>query len=430
MASMLDSLRELASPAILSIVTRQTNESESAVSRAFSASIPAIAATIANRCDDNSFMKEVADLASRTASDPDPLKTVTRIASQGDAAVDITTPSGGFLSSLFGHNLSSMADNLANYAGLRSSSASTILSVAGPLVLGYLGRLMRSDNLTTAGLADRLRGTRNQLASAVPIGFEMPEFFHAPFRASRTAVDEVERHPHVAREAEGWTAPVLAVIGLLGLGGLIWWASHRPVVEQSSRVEMTEPAPTEQGTTPLTPPPSATPAPESSNTTGTTGMGQVGTTGMTPGGRTTRMLPGRVVINVPSGGTEDRLSNFLSSSGAGATVFTFDRVRFDSGSAALSPQGRDQIDNIAVILRAYPKASVTVEGYADNSGSEHANMALSKARADAVAGRLTAKGVQPDRVHAEGFGSQNPEEDNGTEAGRAGNRRVAIDVRH
>src|SRR5262249_26972261 len=150
----LDSLRELASPAILSIVTRQTNESESGVSRAFSAAIPAIAATIANRCDDGGFMKEVADLASRTAADPDPLKAVTRIASQGGTAVDTTTPTGGFLSSLFGHNLSSMTDSVSNYAGIRSSSAASILSVAGPLVLGYLGRLMRSDNLTTAGLAD------------------------------------------------------------------------------------------------------------------------------------------------------------------------------------------------------------------------------------------------------------------------------------
>ena len=188
MASMLDSLRELASPAILSIVTRQTNESESAVSRAFSAAIPAIAATIANRCDDSSFMKEVADLASRTASDPDPLKSVTRIASQGGIGVDTVTPTGGFLSNLFGNSLSSMTDSISNYAGLRSSSAASILSVAASLVLGYLGRMMRSDNLTTAGLADRLRGMRNQLASAVPIGFEMPEFFHAPFRASRAAV--------------------------------------------------------------------------------------------------------------------------------------------------------------------------------------------------------------------------------------------------
>jgi outer membrane protein OmpA-like peptidoglycan-associated protein len=419
---MLDSLRELASPAILSIVTRQTNESESAVSRAFSAAIPAIAATIANRCDDSSFMKEVADLASRTASDPDPLKSVTRIASQGGMGVDSATPTGGFLSSLFGRNLSSMTDSLSNYAGLRSSSAASILSVAAPLVLGYLGRVMRSDNLTTAGLADRLRGMRNQLASAVPIGFEMPEFFHAPFRASRAAVDEAERRPYVGQEAQNWGAPILALIGLLGLGGLIWWAGHKPVVQQS-RVETTEQAPT----APVAPAP--TPAPDySSNATGTTGMGQVGTTGTMPGEPLTRTLPGNVVITIPSGGTEDRLYNYLSSSGTGGTVLNLDRVTFDSGSAVLSPDARDQIDNIAIILRAYPRASATIDGYTDNNGSEHANLALSKARADAVAGRLTAKGVQPDRVHAEGFGSQKPVADNASDSGQAANRRVMIEV--
>jgi len=425
MASMLDSLRELASPAILSIVTRQTNESESAVSRAFSAAIPAIAATIANRCDDGSFMKEVADLASRTASDPDPLKSVTRIASQGGIGVDTVTPTGGFLSNLFGNSLSSMTDSISNYAGLRSSSAASILSVAASLVLGYLGRMMRSDNLTTAGLADRLRGMRNQLASAVPIGFEMPEFFHAPFRASRAAVDEAERRPYVAREAQSWGAPILALIGLLGLGGLIWWAGHRPVVQQS-RVETTAPAPT----APVAPAPTPPPGPDySSNATGTAGTGQVGTTGMMPGERLTRSLPGNVVITIPSGGTEDRLYNYLSSSGTGGTILDLDRVKFDSGSAVLSPDARDQIDNIAVILRAYPNASATIDGYTDNNGSEHANMALSKARADAVAGRLTAKGVQPDRVHAEGFGSQKPAADNATDSGQADNRRVTIEVR-
>jgi outer membrane protein OmpA-like peptidoglycan-associated protein len=336
--------------------------------------------------------------------------------------VDSATPTGGFLSSLFGRNLSSMTDSLSNYAGLRSSSAASILSVAAPLVLGYLGRVMRSDNLTTAGLADRLRGMRNQLASAVPIGFEMPEFFHTPFRASRAAVDEAERRPSVGQEAQNWGAPILALIGLLGLGGLIWWAGHKPVVQQS-RVETTEQAPT----APVAPAP--TPAPDySSNATGTTGMGQVGTTGTMPGEPLTRTLPGNVVITIPSGGTEDRLYNYLSSSGTGGTVLNLDRVTFDSGSAVLSPDARDQIDNIAIILRAYPRASATIDGYTDNNGSEHANLALSKARADAVAGRLTAKGVQPDRVHAEGFGSQKPVADNASDSGQAANRRVMIEV--
>src|SRR5262249_41041416 len=155
------------------------------------------------------------------------------------------------------------------------------------------------------------------------------------------------------------------------------------------------------------------------NSIGTTGMGQVGTTGMMPSGQRTRTLPGNVVINIPLGGTEDRLYSYLSSSGTGGTVIDFDRVKFDSGSAALSPAARDQIDNTAIILRAYPKAVVTITGYTDNAGSDHANMALSKARADVVAGRLTAKGVQSDRVHAEGLGSQKPVGDNATDVGRA-----------
>jgi OOP family OmpA-OmpF porin len=419
MASMLDSFRELASPAILSILTRQTNESESAVSRAFSAAIPAIGAMIANRSDDSGFMKELGDLATRTAADPDPLKTITRLASSGGTGIDTTTPSGSFLSSLFGHNLSGMIDSVSNYAGIRGSSAASILSVAAPLVLGYLGRMMRSDNLTTAGLADRLRAHRNQLASAVPLGFEMPEFFHTPYRAARAAVDENVKRVQ-AREADtSWTVPVLALIGLLGLGGLIWWASHKPVIE-TSRVEQTQP---------MTPSRTPLPAAPESNVVGTTGVTpRTGTTATVPG-RVTRTLPGNVILTIPAGGAEDRLLSYLSSSGTGGTVINVDRIRFGSGSAMLTPAARDQIDNIAVILKAYPNANVTVTGYTDNEGSEHANMALSKARAEAVAGRIIAKGVASDHVHPEGLGSEKAVGDNGTDSGRAENRRVTLEVK-
>jgi len=422
MASMLDSFRELASPAILSILTRQTNESESAVSRAFSAAIPAIGAMIANRSDDSGFMKELSDLATRTAADPDPLKTITRLAASGGTGIDTTTPSGSFLSSLFGHNLSGMIDSVSNYAGIRGSSAASILQVAAPLVLGYLGRMMRSDNLTTAGLADRLRAHRNQLASAVPLGFEMPEFFHTPYRAARAAADDSVRRVQAQREADtSWAVPVLALIGLLGLGGLIWWASHKPVIEVG-RVEQTQPTMPYGTTQPVTP------APEANNAVGTTGMTPpTGTTGI--GGMVTRTLSGNVVIMIPSGGAADRLYKYVSSSGTGGTVITLDMVKFTNGSAMVSPESREQIDNVAAILKAYPQTNVTVAGYTDNQGNEHSNMALSKARAEAVAGRIIAKGVPSDRVHSEGYGSQKPVGDNTTDAGRAENRRVTLEVK-
>jgi outer membrane protein OmpA-like peptidoglycan-associated protein len=71
---------------------------------------------------------------------------------------------------------------------------------------------------------------------------------------------------------------------------------------------------------------------------------------------------------------------------------------------------------------------VTIAGYTDGEGSEAANMALSKSRAEAVAGRLTAAGVSTERVHPEGFGSQKPVGSNSTDTGRAENRRVALQV--
>jgi len=146
-------------------------------------------------------------------------------------------------------------------------------------------------------------------------------------------------------------------------------------------------------------------------------------------GRYTRALPGNVVITIPQGGTEDRLYNYLASAGVGRmTIITFDRVNFDSGSALLSPEARDQIDGVATILRAYPRANVVVGGYTDSEGNEPQNVELSKARAEAVADRLTADGIATDRVQSEGHGSQKPASDNATDSGRADNRRVTLEV--
>jgi outer membrane protein OmpA-like peptidoglycan-associated protein len=109
-------------------------------------------------------------------------------------------------------------------------------------------------------------------------------------------------------------------------------------------------------------------------------------------------------------------------------TLSFDRIMFDSNSAVLTPESGEQLDNIAIILRAYPRADVTIAGHTDNSGSEAKNLALSRARADAVAARLTTGGVSPERVHAAGYGSEKPTADNSTETGRAQNRRVDLEA--
>jgi OmpA-OmpF porin, OOP family len=387
MATMVDNLRALVSPALVSVVSRQMAESEIAVSKGLGAALTAIVSTVANRADDQVFMNNLADLAAKSAAGSHPLDAIGALA-PSPAGIDTTTAIGGWLSSLFGHNLSDVTDSIVRYAGIGRSSAASLLAIAAPLALGYIGRLVRNDKLTVSGLADLLRGERDDLARSLPTGFRMPGI-GAPYETGRTAVRE--------RAATGWSVPLMALLGALGIGGLIWAARQQPV--DVARVDIIE-------VDPLSSKP-------------------VGTTGTLPRMRT---LPGNVAINMPDGSVEQRLSMYLAMAHPGVATFNFDRIAFDTDSAVLTSDSNEQLDNIAIILQAYPRANVTIAGHTDSSGSEARNLALSRARADAVAARLTAAGVSADRVHAEGHGSEKPAADNSTEAGRAHNRRVELEA--
>jgi OmpA-OmpF porin, OOP family len=388
MASILDNIRALVTPAMLSEAAALTGTSESAVGKGLGAAIPGILSALANRSDDGGFMKQLGNLALGT-SESDPLAAAKAFMTPSNAAIDTTTPMGNWLSGLFGNNFSSVTNALAQYAGLRSASAASLLSIGASVVLGYLGRLMRSDRLDANGLANRLHSERADFADAMPQGFNMPGFVEARPRHYDTAVAVPERR------AGSWAVPLL--LSALALGTLAWWANHHGVEQSVARV------------------------------TDST-MRTVGTSGVRESEMLRRTLPGNINITVPRGSMEDNLASYAASPGAPSETFIFDRIAFMSGSSSLTEQSREQIDNVAAILRAYPAVHVTVGGHSDNVGNSSANMSLSTARAESVADALTKAGVTADRVHPEGYGDSRPIADNSTEAGRSQNRRVTLDV--
>ena len=111
------------------------------------------------------------------------------------------------------------------------------------------------------------------------------------------------------------------------------------------------------------------------------------------------------------------------------TWFNFDRLTFASGSAQLDmDKSRDQLVNIAEILKAFPNAKLKIGGYTDNTGDAAANLKLSQERADAVKAAIEGSGIAADRLEAEGYGQEHPVAPNDTEEGRARNRRIAVRV--
>jgi OmpA-OmpF porin, OOP family len=103
-------------------------------------------------------------------------------------------------------------------------------------------------------------------------------------------------------------------------------------------------------------------------------------------------------------------------------------IEFETGSATLTPQGRQILDQMGAVLSKMPGKSVEIIGHTDNSGNRSSNIALSQARADAVKGYLVTQGIAPQSMQTMGVGPDQPIASNDTTDGRARNRRIEFRV--
>ena len=102
-------------------------------------------------------------------------------------------------------------------------------------------------------------------------------------------------------------------------------------------------------------------------------------------------------------------------------------INFDTGKSAIKPESAQAIGEIAKLLTADPALKIHVVGHTDNVGGVDANIALSKARAEAVLQALVRDhGIAAARLSAFGCGQFAPVASNDTEEGRAKNRRVEL----
>lgn len=101
-------------------------------------------------------------------------------------------------------------------------------------------------------------------------------------------------------------------------------------------------------------------------------------------------------------------------------------INFDTDKATLRPDAQPIVEEINKLLAADPALKLSIEGHTDNTGTPAHNKDLSAARARSVLGALVGLGVDPARLASQGFGQDKPVADNGTEDGRAQNRRVEL----
>ncbi|MEM1378625.1 MAG: OmpA family protein [Pseudomonadota bacterium] len=113
-----------------------------------------------------------------------------------------------------------------------------------------------------------------------------------------------------------------------------------------------------------------------------------------------------------------------------------DRIILNMPSNITFPVDQDQVlpgffptlDSVVLVLNRYNQTIIDVFGHTDSTGDDGYNLGLSQRRATSVANYLSSRGVDGRRLLVTGFGESRPVADNGTEAGRARNRRVEIQI--
>jgi len=399
--SVFSSLFNLLDSSSINEIAGRLGEPGQAVSRGLESSTAVLISSLAGRSSDPNSMDQIFGLVAQAPSDANVSNLASAVTGSRDASASTSAllDSGKkFLSLAFGGNRSSILDAIGRSAGLRASSATSLVSMTAPLLMTALGRLVRSSHLTQKQLGSVLvnesAGIRNLLPAEMQRDFEHTVQDEATLDLNvRPLSISTVPEPRPSLPAWLWIVPALLLVPLL------FWLfnkEHGPVSQAAQTL---------------------------------TGRAKIGAAGL--GDFVVRKLPGNVDLNVPQLGVESRLLGFIQDPSKNVdevTWFDFDRLSFNTDSAQLRPESHEQLRNIAAILAAYPDAHIKVGGYSDNTGDPQSNLKLSQDRADSVVAELISLGIEPGRLESQGYGEQHPVADNSTEEGLAQNRRISMRV--
>lgn len=422
MSSILDAVLGQLTSSVVSAAAAHLGENEAGVSKAVKGVAATLLAGILGKSKDAAGLSEIFGMLTDKGNAA-VLDDLGALVGGGDLAHgDPKDLAGRLVGSLFGDRTGGLLQAITAFGGLKQGSASSLLGLAGPLVMGVLGKHIATNNLTAEGFGAFMGTQAGAIREALPAGVgsllglaDVADMTGAAKTAAAPAAAASATVAAGAAEARKtptwmWAAPLI-----LGAGVLLWFMmrGERPKVAE------TAPAAVETPAAPVEAPPAAPAVLEQA---------------ATAAGQFVKTIGAGFELKGASGGVEEKLVGFIDSGREPCTDagcwFSFDRLTFNTGSAELDmAKSSEQIANIAEILKAYPGLQLKIGGYTDNTGSEDANMKLSQARADAVVKAVEAQGVEPGRLVAEGYGAQFPRASNDTEEGRAMNRRIDVRVR-
>jgi len=401
--NLLELLKSKFSGDMLNQASKYLGENPSNVTSALNSSLPVLIGGVIQKSSTTNGASSLFNMITNEGYDGSMLNNTSNLFSGENTTSGLIDKGKSILDSLFGNKLTGISDSISSTSGMKAGSITSLLAMAAPLLMNYLGKEVKSGGLNASSLATMLGGQASFLKGLIPAGLMSSLGLGNIFGNVKGGVDsETRTVSNSVDETKSGLGKILPwIIGLAILGLLAYFLSRGCNKEQ--------------------------PVTNKVDTTKNTVQKQVDTIKK----MTTKSLPGGTTLSIPPVGVEASLIEFIEDKNKLAdkeTWFSFDRLYFKTDSAALNPQSKEQLKNIADIMNAYPNVELKIGGYTDNTGDPKANLKLSQQRAESTMKEIVALGIKPARLKAEGYGQEHPIADNNTESGRAKNRRIDVRV--
>jgi OOP family OmpA-OmpF porin len=101
-------------------------------------------------------------------------------------------------------------------------------------------------------------------------------------------------------------------------------------------------------------------------------------------------------------------------------------ILFDFDKATLQPASDAVLEKVLALIKSNASLKLEIQGHTDDRGDAAYNQTLSEHRAETVVAWLEKHGIARSRLTSHGYGKSQPIADNGTDEGRARNRRVEM----
>ncbi len=392
----------------------QFGESEGGIQKSLGATIPAVLTGLLQKAGSSDGASEILNMAKQALGSGVLSNLGGLLGSQGSGG---SSPSINLARGLLGDKLNGVTNLIANYGGIKNTSAASLVNLAAPAAMGAVGKYASDNGLGVAGVGSFLATQKDSILKAIPSGFNIAgalglgSLGEIGSKLSSMVADAGGKMIGSAGEQAAklgpkmkWLLPVLLII--LAIAFILY-------LIRGCGGNKVETVPMSDTSTNV--------APSANAAAGTRESTKV-------------KLPDGTELNAYKGGVEDQLVNFLNDPNAKAgkdVWFDFDDLNFETGSATITTGSQKQVRNIAAILKAFPKVKIKIGGYTDKSGDSARNQKLSQERADATLAAIKAAGANPNQlVGAEGYGSLFAKADaTAPDEERIKDRRIAVSVR-